>query len=212
MTENVLEAKAFIEGEDLMDQGGAADLVFMTQDMLKELMKVAARTASRTTIDEMEKQREKAIKQNYDLRYKRTKDRLRGYRMLKQKVEAEMEFTEPEEDYWRYTFLEDLMGNPESFMEKPTAQLNKEEAQRYSDRRKLALTDNALTLYETDCQKHGRELDQRRYEEMRMFYGLDSEPMTAQEIAEIKQVTDKAIYKDVGIATKIMSVYLFGTP
>ncbi len=184
----------------------------ITRQELDELVKAAGRAAAKATIDEMKRQREKQAKQEADLRYKKTKERLKGYRLLKRKVEAESVYSEAEQDYWRLLFLQDLIGDPNSYMEKSTSEINKEEADRRNDCRKLALTENALHLYERDCEEHGKEVDQRRYQEMRMFYGLDEEPVLAAELAEMFAVTEKAIYKDIGIATRIMSVYLFGTP
>ncbi len=187
------------------------DFRISKQDLM-DLMKAAGRAASKATIEEMEKQREKKAKQEADLRYKKTKERLKGYRLLKQKVETELVYTEAEQDYWRLMFLSDLIGDPSSYMDKSTEEINKEEADRRNDCRKLALTENALHLYEKDCEEHGKEVDYRRYQEMRLFYGLDEEPVLAAELAKQFTVTEKAIYKDIGIATRIMAVYLFGTP
>lgn len=179
---------------------------------LTELLKAAGRAASKATIEEMERQREKRKKQEEDLRYKKTKERLKGYRLLRQKVDAETSYTEAEQDYWRLMFLSDLMGDPTSYMEKSVNEINREEADRRNDFRKYILTENALHLYERDIEHHGKEVDVRRYQEMRLFYGLDDNPVLAPELAEQFGVTEKAIYKDIGIATRIMAVYLFGTP
>ena len=42
-----------------------------------------------------------------------------------------------------------------------------------------------------------------------MMY-LEEKEYTVQEIAEIEQVSDKTVYKDLGIACGIVTVYLLG--
>ncbi len=188
------------------------NIISISKQELYDLMKIAGKEAAQTTIEQMGKEREKFAKQESDMRYKNTKERLKGFRMLQQKVESELTYSETEQEYWRLMFLQDLMGDPTSYMETSTRQLNMEEADRRRDFKKYIMTKNALHLYAKDCEEHGKEVDQRRYTEMLQFYGIEEEPMLASELAEVYHVTEKAIYKDIGIATRIMSVYLFGTP
>lgn len=211
VTEEILNSASFTKGAEQMDRSDSAEVVFMTEAMLKDLMNAAGKAASKATIKEMELQREKIKKQEKDLRYKKTRDRLFGYRLLKQKVESERLYTEEEQKYWRLMFLEDLM-EPDTELNRPTEKISREEMDRAADFRKKLNTENALKLYEKNCKKLGKDIDERRYREMRLYYGIDDEPMDVEKLAEMFSVTQKAIYKDIGIATHIMAVYLFGTP
>ena len=49
----------------------------------------------------------------------------------------------------------------------------------------------------------------RRYRELSMMY-LDEKPYTVQEISEVENISDKTVYKDIGIACGIVAIYLLG--
>ena len=64
-------------------------------------------------------------------------------------------------------------------------------------------------MYREECEKSEIEEVMRRYRELSMMY-LEDNPYTVQEIAEIENVSDKTVYKDLGIACGIVAVYLLG--
>ncbi len=64
-------------------------------------------------------------------------------------------------------------------------------------------------MYRKECENSGNEEAKRRYRELSMMY-LEDREYTVQEISQIEKVGDKAIYKDLGIAYKIVTAYLFG--
>jgi predicted DNA-binding protein YlxM (UPF0122 family) len=64
-------------------------------------------------------------------------------------------------------------------------------------------------MYQEECEKSGSEEAKRRYRELRMMY-LDEKQYSVSEIAEVEKVSDKTVYKDIGIACGIVAVYLLG--
>ena len=64
-------------------------------------------------------------------------------------------------------------------------------------------------MYREECEKSGSEEAKRRYRELSMMY-LDEKPYTVQEISEVENISDKTVYKDIGIACGIVAIYLLG--
>ena len=64
-------------------------------------------------------------------------------------------------------------------------------------------------MYREECEKSGSEEAKCRYRELSMMY-LEEKAYTVQEISEVEKVSDKTVYKDLGIACGIVAVYLLG--
>ena len=58
-------------------------------------------------------------------------------------------------------------------------------------------------------ERSGSEEAKRRYRELSMMY-LEDREYSVQEISQVEKVSDKTVYKDLGIACEIVAVYLFG--
>ena len=69
--------------------------------------------------------------------------------------------------------------------------------------------EKATEMYREECEKSGSEEAKRRYRELSMMY-LDEKPYTVQEISEVENISDKTVYKDIGIACGIVAIYLLG--
>ena len=69
--------------------------------------------------------------------------------------------------------------------------------------------ESAVRLYCEECKISKSEEEKRRYRAMAALY-IDEEPKSVQEIARIENVSEKTVYRDIGIAVKIMSIYLYG--
>ena len=64
-------------------------------------------------------------------------------------------------------------------------------------------------MYREECEKSGSEEAKHRYRELSIMY-LGEREHTVQEISQIEKVSDKTVYKDLGIACGIIAVYIFG--
>ena len=61
-------------------------------------------------------------------------------------------------------------------------------------------------MYREECEKSGSEEAKRRYRELSMMYLDEKKPYTVQEISEVENISDKTVYKDIGIACGIVAV------
>lgn len=186
------------------------EVVVMSETFLKGLMREAGKAAADACIKVVEAERLKKEKNDADNRLQVTKEMLKNYRREKLLLGDEESFTDEEKAEKRWEFLEDLIGKPLSD-DKLTSSIPEYEHKRKERRYSIWLVDNAIRLYETEAYNYGTEVDIRRFRVLRSMY-IDEERMQASELAEEYGVSEKAIYKDLGIATKIVMVYLFGTP
>jgi hypothetical protein len=124
-------------------------------------------------------------------------------------MSCEDEFTVPEKIELRWKFIEDLMRSREVGVSKSERTINDSEKKRQENLYCVHSLDRAIEMYRDECEKIGSEEAKRRYRELKMMY-LDEEHYSVQEIAKIEDVSDKTVYKDLGIASGIVSVYLFG--
>ena len=69
--------------------------------------------------------------------------------------------------------------------------------------------ENAVRLYGEECDKSSSEEAKRRYRELYAMY-IAEEETTVFEIAEKENISEKTVYKDLGIASGIVAVYLLG--
>ena len=69
--------------------------------------------------------------------------------------------------------------------------------------------EKATEMYREECERSGSEEAKRRYRELSMMY-LEDREYSVQEISQVEKVSDKTVYKDLGIACGIVAVYLLG--
>lgn len=179
----------------------------LTREQIDEIAAIGAKEALRVHRKERQKDERKRAREGDKV--KQTKKMLSSYRRIKATLEDEEEFTEEEKTELRWKFIEDLMGNTKDIAGKSDKTIKDMERRRQEDRYCVYRIEKATEMYKNECEMSGSEEAQRRYRELSMLY-LDDRKYTVQEIAKIEKVSDKTVYKDMGIACKIIAVYLLG--
>lgn len=181
--------------------------VVMTQEQLDELVKTAGKVAAEFTMKAMKDHADNDAAKLRRERQKQIKQILKSYRTMKQMVEEQMRFTAEEQADIRWNFVVDLVGKPSTFARDAEGKVNGYENRLNETVYLLRKIENALDLYEMDVEA-GTEEDRRRLEELRMMY-IDSGSKNVTEIAEEMRISEKIVYRDLGIAVNIMETYLF---
>lgn len=163
-----------------------------------------ADAAAKKTVEAIEQMNRKNKKQSDPVRA--AKKMLSDYRRLKIAQKEDIRISEAEGLELRWQYLIDLMGAPERHIYAEDAAYARERKLQYNQY-KIQQVENAVELYRKECENSRNEEAMRRYRVVKMMY-IDEIAHTAQEIAEIECVSDKCVYKDLGIACKIIAVYL----
>lgn len=179
----------------------------LSQEELNRIASIAGKEAVKVFREEQKKADKKRAK-NED-KIKRTKKMLSSYRRMKIMLSEEAEFTEKEKIELRWKFIEDLMGSPNSLVCDSERTAIDNEKKRQENLYCIHCIENAIRLYGEECEKSSSEEYKRRYREVYAMY-IAEESSTVQEIAEIERVSEKTVYKDLGIACSIIAVYLLG--
>lgn len=179
----------------------------MSQEEVNQIAAIASKEGIKAFKAELAKTERKRAK-NED-KVKRTKKMLNSYRRMKATLSEEREFTEEEKIELRWKFVQDLMGNTNSLISKPEAIIADKEKKRQENLYCIQCIENAVRLYGEECEKTSSEEGKRRYRELCAMY-IDDTPLTVQEIAEMEGISEKTVYKDLGIACSIIAVYLLG--
>lgn len=132
-----------------------------------------------------------------------------GMEKLKATLSDGEQFTPEEQAELRWKFIEDLMGNTREIAGKSERTIKDTERKREEDLYCVFRIEKATEMYREECEKSGSEEAKRRYRELSMMY-LDEKPYTVQEISEVENISDKTVYKDIGIACGIVAIYLLG--
>lgn len=177
----------------------------LSQELLNTVAEIAANAGVAAYKDEIEK----AEKRKKADRIREVKKLLGGYRRIKNNLDCEGEFTEEEKSEYRWKFVEDLMGNAKEFTSKSERIIKDEEKRRQENLYSIYRVDNAMKLYKEECDISSNDEEKRRYREIYAMYIAD-EPMTVQQLAEKENISDKTVYRDMGIAYQILAIYLFG--
>lgn len=179
----------------------------LTQEQIDQISAIAGKAAVNTfrmeQIKAEKKQKKEADKVN------KTKNMLNSYRRIKSTLSNEENFTEEEQIEFRWKFIQDLMGSVKETVVRSERVINDTERRRQENLHCIYLIEKAVEMYREECEKSGNEEAKRRYRELSMMY-LEEKEYTVQEISQIEKISDKTIYKDLGIACKIIAVYLFG--
>lgn len=180
------------------------EVVNLTEDDLAKIIEEAVGRG-------IEAYQDKNSGKNYEmLRVRRMREMLQSYRRVKKRLDDEPEYTQEEKYQYRLQFIEDLMGDPFSKKADRTERiLVDRERKRKSDFYTVQQIEEALNLYEQECQK-GTEEDARRYRELRLTYIDGDTKMSVADIAIKESVSEKTVYRDLNIACEAMYQYAIG--
>ena len=168
----------------------------LTQEQINQIAAIGAKEGVRAYKEEQKKEERRRKKE--DSKVRKTKKLLSSYRRIKAE-QAEL----------RWKFVEDLMGNTREIAGKSERTIKDTERKREEDLYCVFRIEKATEMYREECEKSGSEEAKRRYRELSMMY-LDEKPYTVQEISEVENISDKTVYKDIGIACGIVAIYLLG--
>lgn len=187
--------------------GGKIPMYVLTQEQINQIAAVAGEEAVKRFYEEQVKYDKKRARE--ENKVKKTKKMLSSYRRVKATLSDEAEFTEEEQIELRWKFIQDLMGNARETVSCSERTIKDEEKRRQEDLYCIYRIEKATEMYREECEKSGSEEAKRRYRELSMMY-LEEEQYSVQEISEVENVSDKTVYKDLGIACGIVAVYLLG--
>ena len=171
----------------------------LTQEQINQIAAVAGEEAvKRFRAEQVKSDKKRAREEN---KVKKTKKMLSSYRRIKATLSDEAEFTEEEQIELRWKFIQDLMGSVRETVSRSERTIKDEEKRRQEDLYCIYRIEKATEMY--------REEAKRRYRELSMMY-LEEKQYSVQEISEVENVSDKTVYKDLGIACGIVAVYLLG--
>lgn len=163
-----------------------------------------AEAAAKKTVEAIEQMNRRNARKNDPVRA--AKRMLADYRRLKIAHQEDIEFAEAEGLELRWQYLVDLMGAPDRhIITEDTAYLRERKLQ--YNQYKIQQIETAVAMYRRECENSGNEEAMRRYRVVDMTY-MQEKAFSAQEIAELENVSDKTVYNDLGIACKIIAVYL----
>lgn len=179
----------------------------LTQEQINQIAAISGKEAVKMFRAEQIKADRKRVRE--EDKVKKTKKMLNSYRRIKATLSEEAEFSEEEQIELRWKFIQDLMGNAKEIVGKSERTIKDTEKRRQEDMYCVYRIEKATEMYREECERSGREEAMRRYRELSMKY-LEEKEYTVQEIVEVENVSDKTVYKDLGIACGIVAVYLLG--
>lgn len=179
----------------------------LTQEQINQIAAVAGKEAVQTfRAEQVKAEKKRAREEN---KVKKTKKMLSLYRRIKATLSDEAEFTEEEQIELRWKFIQDLMGSAREAVSKSERVIQDGEKRRQEDLYCIYRIEKATDMYREECERSGSEEAKRRYRELSMMY-LEDREYSVQEISQVEKVSDKTVYKDLGIACGIVAVYLLG--
>lgn len=179
----------------------------LSQEELDKIATIASQEAVRFFREEQIKADEKRARE--ENKVKKTKKMLSSYRRIKAVMTEEAEFTEEEQIELRWKFIQDLMGKTYETVSKSERVIKDSEKRRQEDLYCIYRIEKAAEMYREECERSGSEEAKRRYRELSMMY-LEKKEHSVQEISLVENVSEKTVYKDLGIACGIVAVYLLG--
>lgn len=177
----------------------------LSQEQLNSIAAIAAEKAVEAYRSEQQKTQKK--QDNESIRI--TKKKLQSYRRVKASLAETEEFSEDEKIELRWQFVKDLMGSSMQYVDKAENRIKSIEHKRKRDLFEIQTIDKAMRLYKREVDNSTNDELQRRYRVMHAMYIAD-EVLTIEQIAEKENTSEKTVYRDIGIACKILSVYLLG--
>ena len=190
-----------------METDNKIPMYVLTQEHINQIAAIAGKEAVHTFRTEQVKAEKKRARE--ENKVKKTKKMLSSYRRIKATLSDEAEFTEEEKVELRWKFIQDLMGSARETVSKSERVIQDGEKRTQEDLYCIYRIEKATEMYREECEKSGSEEAKRRYRELSMMY-LEEREYTVQEISQVEKVSDKTVYKDLGIACGIVAVYLLG--
>ena len=190
-----------------METDNMIPMYVLTQEQINQIAAVAGEEAvKRFRAEQVKSDKKRAREEN---KVRKTKKILSSYRRIKATLSDEAEFTEEEQIELRWKFIQDLMGSVKETVSRSERTIKDEEKRRQEGLYCIYRIEKAMEMYREECEKSGSEEAKRRYRELSMMY-LEEKQYSVQEISEVENVSDKTVYKDLGIACGIVTVYLLG--
>lgn len=190
-----------------METDNKIPMYVLTQEQINQIAAVAGKEAVQTfRAEQVKAEKKRAREEN---KVKKTKKMLSSYRRMKATLSDEAEFTEEEKVELRWKFIQDLMGSAREAVSKSERVIQDGEKRRQEDLYCIYRIEKATEMYREECERSGSEEAKRRYRELSMMY-LEDREYSVQEISQVEKVSDKTVYKDLGIARGIVAVYLLG--
>ncbi len=181
-------------------------LVTLTQEQLKDLNEAAARTGAAEAYRYILQERESRNVLMETRKVAMTKELLSSYKSMKEMSGQEQELTDAEKVECRWKFLNDLMGNRE---ERSEAVVRDMEKRIQENTYALGVIGQAVSMYRIECGKNGMQEGARGLRALEMLYLADGD-YDVKKVAEVENVSEKTIYKNIKTACKGLSYYIFG--
>ncbi|MCD7810437.1 MAG: hypothetical protein LUG91_01090 [Ruminococcus sp.] len=158
----------------------------------------------KAAMDYIAEERERTRKSRYDRRLHNTRLLLKNYRQFRRHAKGAIynarQVKENAIDI--LDGLDDVMFDNGSYAE----------GIKSSQQRTIIILhhiDEMLRFYKISCEQSGKPEEMRRYRTIMAMY-IDDEKKTAREIAEMENVEDRTVYKDITAAIKPISALIFG--
>ena len=201
-----MEKKAECMGNEAAREGEqVVERYLITAEEVGRIAEIAASEASKVYREEQKKSEKK--ERNSADKVKRTKKLLSDYRRLKREIPESDEFSIAEKVEKRWAFIRDLMGS--AYAKKPESIIEDEEKRRAENMYYIERIEKAVETYRQECEVSRKPEAMRCFREVYGYY-MDEEEKTVAQIAAEECVSEKTVYKDIGNACKIISVYLLG--
>lgn len=181
-------------------------LVTLTQEQLKDLNEAAARIGAAEAYRYILQERGERNALIETRKVAMTKELLSTYKSMKEMSRQEQELTDTEKVECRWKFLKDLMGNRE---ERSEAVVRDTEKRIQENAYALWVIGQAVSMYRTECEKNGMQEGARGLRALEMIYLTDGD-YDVKKVAEVENVSEKTIYKNIKTACKGLSYYIFG--
>lgn len=175
---------------------------YRVYEITEKQMRDIAEYASRKGIEayKEEKKKEKIEK------VEKTKEHLEEYRRVKKALEHEEKCSRQEIAELRFKMVKDLMEDIEGREGETERRVKKEREKKQEAMYFVTQMERAMEMYREEAEESRNEEEKRRYREIENIYIKNN--MTVREVAEIENVSEKTVYKDLKIAYTILSTYL----
>lgn len=177
----------------------------VTQEQLNSIAAIAAEKAVEAYRSKEKKTQKRRDNENVRI----TKKKLQSYRRVKASLTETELFTEDEKIELRWAFVSDLMGSAMDAVGKCDDRIKSVENKRKRDSFEIQSIDRAMELYRREAESSTSDEFRRRYRELYAMY-IGDKVLSVKEIAENENISEKIVYRDIGIACKILAVYLLG--
>ncbi len=168
----------------------------MSELSLSEIVSLASEKGAEVALERFRQEQNRYQKKKHDWRLRNTKLLLRHYREFAEHAEEIESFLSQDAQVLDEMYDEGM--NVESIMR--------------SKRRTLVMVKfirRMLESYLVICEKSGSDEELRRYKIVHAMY-IDSEKMTADEIAKLHFIARRTVFLDIDKACETLSVLIFG--